>query len=115
MSAILDEPSVRRAVHPISVESYQHPGGLGLLDRNTELLDGVIVKKMGRSPLHSAVARRLQRLIAAALGASQFLVREDPIITADSAPEPDLAVIEGREDDYFQQHPRSAALAVEIA
>lgn len=115
MSEILDEPAVRRAVYPISVEFYQQLGELGVLDRNTELLDGVIVRKMSQSPLHSAVARRLYRMIAAALGNNQFVTREDPIITNHSAPEPDLAVIQGDEDEFVNRHPQTALLAVEIA
>lgn len=115
MNEILENPAVRRAVYPISVEFYQQLGELGLLDRNTELLDGVIVRKMSKSPLHSAVARRLQRLIAAALADNRFVTREDPLITARSAPEPDLAVIEGCEEDFFLQHPRAALLVVEVA
>lgn len=115
MSAILEEPSVRRAVYPISVEFYHQLGALGLLDRKTELLDGVIVKKMSKSPLHSAVARRLFRLISAALPAGRFVTREDPITTDASEPEPDIAVIQGSEDDYLNEHPRQALLVVEVA
>lgn len=115
MSAILEEPAVRRAVYPISVEFYHQLGRLGLLDRNTELLDGIIVKKISKSPLHSAVARRLFRIIAAALKEGQFVTREDPITMDASEPEPDLAVISGSEDDYVDEHPRQALLVVEVA
>lgn len=115
MSAILEEPSVRRAVYPISVESYHRLGALGLLDRKTGLLDGVIVKKMSKSPPHSYVARRLLRLSSAALPAGHFVTREDPITTENSKPEPDLAVIQGSEENYPNEHPRSALLVVEVA
>lgn len=115
MSAILDEPAVRRAAFPVSVEFYHELGRLGLLDKSVELLDGIIIQKMSKSPLHSSVVRRLHRLIMAALKAGQLLIREDPITTAASEPEPDLAVVEGDEQDFFDRHPTTALLAVEVA
>jgi Uma2 family endonuclease len=115
MSQILEEPAVRQAVYPISVEFYHQLGSLGLLDRNTELLDGVIVRKMSKSPLHSWVARELSRIIAAALRPGQLLIREDPITMDTSEPEPDIAVVEGDNEDYRQEHPRRALLVVEVA
>lgn len=115
MSHILEEPAVRKAVYPISVEFYHQLGNLGLLDRNTELLDGVIVRKMSKSPLHSWVARELTRIISAALEPGQLLLREDPITMDTSEPEPDIAVVEGGNDDYRQDHPRQALLVVEVA
>ncbi|HRI15723.1 MAG TPA: Uma2 family endonuclease [Verrucomicrobiota bacterium] len=115
MNSILDEPAVRRAAFPVSVEFYHELGRLGLLDKSVELLDGVIIRKMSKSPLHASVVRRFARLIAGALKPGQLLLREDPITTVRSEPEPDLAVVEGREEDFFEAHPRSALLAIEIA
>lgn len=115
MSTILDEPAIRRAALPVSLELYHELGRLGMLDKSVELLDGVIVQKMSKSPLHSAIVRRLARLLAAALKPGQLLLREDPITTSSSEPEPDLAVTEGREEDFFDHHPRQALLVVEVA
>lgn len=115
MSAILDEPAVRAAALRITVPFYHELGRLGLVDKTVELLDGVIVKKMSKSPLHSSVSRRLALLIAAALRPGQILLREDPITTSASEPEPDIAVVEGSEDDFVEHHPETALLAVEVA
>lgn len=115
MSAILDEPAVRRAVWPVSVEFYHELGRLGVLDRRVELLDGIIVTKMSKSPLHASVVRRLAKLIGATLGPGEELLREDPLTLETSEPEPDLAVVLGQESDFQTRHPSSAQLVVEVA
>lgn len=115
MSSILDEPAVRRAVFPVSVEFYHELGRLGLLDKSVELLEGVIIRKTPKSPLHVFVVHRLQRFITAALKSGQLLLRNDPITTGRSEPEPDLAVVEGTEEDLYRQHPQTALLVVEAA
>jgi Uma2 family endonuclease len=40
---------------------------------------------------------------------------ESPLTLADSQPEPDVSVVEGRRADFLKQHPSTAALVVEIA
>lgn len=115
MSAILDEPAVRRAVWPVSVDFYHELGRLGLLNRSVELLDGIIVSKMSKSPLHASVVRRLAKMIGAALQPGQELFREDPLTLEGSEPEPDLAVVQGQESDFLDHHPSSAQLVVEVA
>ena len=115
MSTILDEPAVRRAAFPVSVEFYHELGRLGHLDKSVELLDGVIIQKMSKSPWHVFVLHRLRRLIADALNERQQLRHESPITTSVSEPEPDLAVVEGGENDFFDRHPTTALLVVEVA
>ncbi len=115
MSSILDEPAVRRVVFPVSVEFYHELGRLGLLDKSVELLEGVIIRKMSKSPLHVFVLFRLQCFIAAVLREGQMLRTESPLTTSMSEPEPDLAVVEGVDTDFLEQHPRTALLTVEIA
>ena len=114
MSSILEEPSVRRAVFPVSVEFYHELGRQGLIDRSVELLEGVIVQKMSKSPLHASMVRRLARMIEAVLKPGQLLLREDPLTIGRSEPEPDLAVVEGREEEFFQHHPGSALWVLEV-
>ena len=52
MFSILENNAVRDAVLPISVEQYHQLGESGILQGNTELLRGVIVEKMIKSPKH---------------------------------------------------------------
>ena len=115
MSAILDEPAIRRAAFPVTVEFYHELGRLGMLDKSVELLDGVIVSKMSKSPLHVTTLDLLDDLIRAALRPGLRLRHESPLTTDSSEPEPDLAVVEGGPRDFSKQHPTTALLVIEVA
>jgi Uma2 family endonuclease len=45
-----------------------------------------------------------------------FTVRhENPLTLRDSEPEPDLAVVRGSKEDFYQAHPSTAELVIEVA
>ena len=113
---LLDSPQPRAQLHPLSVAAYHALGEMALIPEKTELLRGFVFNKMPKSPLHSALLARLIRLIQQALDAPRYYLRtEQPITIGDSEPEPDLAVIAGSEDDFWDSHPTTAELAIEIA
>lgn len=90
----------------------------GLLspDDRVELLDGIIVAMPPHAPLHAFGVRRVQRVLEAALGAGALVSIQLPLIAGDmSVPEPDVAVLRGREEDYLHCHPTDALLVVEVA
>lgn len=99
---------------PLSVAAYRALGEAGLIPKNTELLFGFVYTKMSKSPLHSALVRRLFKLLKQALVPGFFVDSEQPISCEDSEPEPDLAVIRGVEEDFWNQHPRTAELVIEV-
>jgi Uma2 family endonuclease len=101
-------------VWPLSVQAYRTLGDLGLIPKATELLYGQVFHKMSKSPLHSALVRRLLRLLEPALPQGCFLSSEQPITCSDSEPEPDIAVVQGAEDDFWRQHPATAEVVVEV-
>ena len=115
MTSILEEPAVRRVAYPLSVEFYHQAGELGLLGEDVELLEGTLVHKMPKSPLHESVARRLFRILDGALPSGLCVLREGPLTCARSEPEPDLAVVRGTEADFWKNHPTSAELLIEVA
>jgi Uma2 family endonuclease len=115
MASVLDHPEVRETVFPMSVAFYHEAGRLGLIGEEVELLQGVIFRKMPKSPLHQRLIRLLQRLLQQVVPASCFVDRESPISCADSEPEPDLAVIEGNLEAFRESHPTTAELVIEIA
>ncbi|MFT5465053.1 MAG: Uma2 family endonuclease [Verrucomicrobiales bacterium] len=115
MAAILDGESIRKQVHPISVAFYHEANELSLIDERVELLQGVIFDKMPKSPLHRAIIRRLLKILGSLDLAGLFVLKEEPITTADSEPEPDIAIIRGNEDDFFGAHPTTAELVIEVA
>ena len=59
MASILENAAVRDAALPISVEQYHRLGQAGIIPQHTELLRGVIVEKMVKSPEHSWLVQRL--------------------------------------------------------
>lgn len=115
MTPILELPDVRRRVSPISVEDYHHLGEFNKRNRRTELIRGIVIEKMSKSPLHSAVAKRVYDLISRLLPSGFVVRREDPLTLADSEPEPDIAVVLGQESTFFCAHPTTAELVVEVA
>ena len=104
MSAILEIPEVRQRVSPLSVEEYHRLGEFNETGRRTELIRGILIEKMSKSPLHSSLAKLLYDCIAAVLPKGFVVRREDPLTLADSEPEPDIAVVGGSEVDFRQVH-----------
>ena len=111
MTALLDMPEIRERVMRVSVADY-HRYTEG---QRTELLRGIVIEKMSKSPLHRFVAHRLSKLIAAQLSTEFTVFQEGPITTTDSEPEPDVAVVAGHEEHYRTAHPTTAELVIEVA
>ena len=114
-SLLLDQPAIRQRALPLSVEQYHFLGAAGLFSEDVELLEGIVVEKMAKSPLHSSTIQRLLKVLRAVLSAELDVRQEQPITTTDSEPEPDLAVVSARADDYSNAHPTTATLVVEVA
>src|SRR5947199_2514689 len=93
-------------VLPLSVKAYHALGEMGLIPRQTELLYGQVFRKMSKSPLDSFLAMRLLRLLQALVPHGCLCRSEQPITCQDSEPEPDLAVVRAREEDFRQRHHR---------
>ena len=115
MSIISDVPEIHDSVALMSVEFYHASSEMGWIDEDTELLRGIPVKKMSKSPEHEYFVRLFLRLIEAALPNGCFLAKESPLTTSDSEPEPDLMVVEGQEKDFRSKHPSTARFIVEVA
>jgi Uma2 family endonuclease len=115
MIEILERPDVRRQVIPLSVTCYHTLRDLGLVAVRTELLNGVIVEKMTKSPLHTLIAHRLHDRLAQTLPSGYQLRKEDPLTLATSEPEPDIAIVRGDIERFRTAHPTTAELVAEIA
>jgi len=102
-------------IWPLSVTAYRALGEAGLIPKNTELLNGIVYKKMSKSPLHSALVRELLKLLAQVQLPGCFVSSEQPITCDDySEPEPDVAVIRGSQDNFWHDHPNTAELVIEV-
>lgn len=114
-SSLLDEPTIRERMMRFSVEQYQLLGEAGLIGTDVELLEGIIVKKMSKSPLHVFITQKLALLLRK-FEADGWLIRQaQPIKHQDSEPEPDISVVHGHAEDFLTGHPTSASLVIEVA
>lgn len=112
---MLEMVEVRSRLSPVSVEEYHRRVEFNLHGRRTELVRGLVIEKMSKSPLHTTIASRVLAQVNAQLKAGWYCRKEEPLTFRDSEPEPDLAVVAGGPEDHLRQHPTSAALVVEIA
>lgn len=115
ISDILDIPDVRALCHRMSVERYHRAAEMGLIEEKTELIRGVVLDKMSKSPLHGWLLQFLAKWLHDAIESGWTVRFEQPLTLADSEPEPDISVVAGCDDDYRNQHPSSASLVIEIA
>ncbi len=83
--------------------------------RRTELIRGLVIEKMGKTPLHRTATSLLYDLLTAQLPQGYSVWKEEPITLADSEPEPDISVTRGQRKDFARAHPRTAELVIEIA
>jgi len=115
MSAILEIPEVRQRVSLLSVEEYHRLDEYNERGRRTELIRGIVIEKMSKSPLHRIIASLLYRRLLAQLPEGFSVWKEEPLTFLDSEPEPDISVTRGDERTYALAHPTSAELVVEVA
>lgn len=115
MAAILDIPEVRQRVSRLSVEEYHRLNEFNENGRRTELIRGIIIEKMSKSPLHRTITSLLYKLLLAQLPDGYSVWKEEPLTFLDSEPEPDIAVTRGSEKDFRTAHPSTAELVVEVA
>ncbi|MBN8248631.1 MAG: Uma2 family endonuclease [Verrucomicrobia bacterium] len=115
MGSILDDPKVRQAIYPMSVAFYHQAGELGLIGEDVELLEGNLVRKMSKSPVHSWLVQVLLQCLQQSLPSGYCVRKEDPLTFPRSEPEPDLAVVRGSLNEFRQAHPTTAELVIEVA
>ena len=116
VSAILEYPQK----HPISAEEYLRMGEAGVFapEARLELIEGEILEMAPIGPPHAGLVARLNRLFVQRAGASAVVWGQSPVVISDrSVPQPDLAALKPRTDDYMGAHPRASdvLLAVEVA
>ncbi len=103
----------------MTVEEYLQLVEIGVLtpDDQVELLEGWIVPKMARNPPHDSGILRTSEALRPILPRGWLIRVQAAITTADSVPEPDLAVVRGPIDRYDERHPNidDLAMLAEIA
>ena len=119
MSPLLEatqHPDGRSQLFRMSVEFYHELGRLGMLsDKGWELLDGIVVERMPKSPLHEYLTEILVLFLGKVLGTDMFVSKEHSISTRHSEPIPDVVVLKGQPINYALQHPHTALLVMEVS
>jgi Uma2 family endonuclease len=103
-----------------TVDQYEQMGRTGVFgeDDRVELLDGEIASMSPIGPAHASIVDRLNQLLVTRLS-DRFIVRvQNPIrLPPHSEPQPDLAVLNPRDDFYGARHPgpTDVLLVVEVS
>ena len=99
-----------------TVEEIERLTDMGAFNgQKFELLEGDLIEKMTQLTPH-AVGVRLMTIKLESLFREGYDVRGQlPLVTYNSKPEPDLAVVLGSPRDFLENHPSTALLVVEIS
>ncbi len=112
-----DDP--HRIIHRFSTQDYGRMIQLGILpeDNTHEFLNGLVVRKVDKTPIHSAVIGIASDAIRRGLPDGWFLRVQNPLLAQRSLPEPDVGIVRGEPFDYTESHPTGTdfALAIEVA
>lgn len=83
---------------------------------HAELINGGIIDKSSPGALYYTVLSLLEAILRATFGTGHIIRTQAPfVVSDDSEPEPDIAVVSGAPRDYLHKHPSKAQLLVEIA
>jgi Uma2 family endonuclease len=113
--SLLAKEAIRREILPLSVEQYHQLCERSAALQKTELIEGLIIAKITKSPLHAYLISLLYEFFSARLPDNYLVRKEDPLTLATSEPEPDIAIIKGALKDFRSTHPTMAELVIEIA
>ena len=106
---------MRARVTRWSVDAYEQLGELGVIGKEVELIRGIIVQEISKSPMHFTLTESTSDRFRSQLPAGYVVHQEGPLRLADSRPEPDVAVVHGTKKDFSTRHPTIAELVVEVA
>lgn len=96
------------AVKRFSVAEYHQLTALEFFkeDDRVELIDGQIVEMAAKGAAHEVCITRLVRELPKLLGDRATVRVQSPIVISNhSEPEPDIAIVQNRADDYLAGHP----------
>ena len=114
--------AVSTLAHPLlrlSVDQYHQMIQAGILaeDHPVELLEGLLVPKMNKSPRHRAVSRLTRLALERLVPDGWYVDAQEPISLQDSEPEPDISVTRADTGKLLDRHPGpvEVGLVVEVS
>lgn len=91
-------------------EGFFHP------EERLELVEGVLYEMTPQSSFHTGGIRLAERYLKSIFPHGFDVRAQLPLaLGPDSEPEPDVAVVPGKLEDYFSAHPTTAVMIVEVA
>jgi Uma2 family endonuclease len=84
-------------------------------DDHVELITGHVVEMSPQNAAHATAIRLIAKALRDHYTSYLVDVQLPLALSADSAPEPDIAVIEGTPADFVEAHPDTALLVVEVS
>jgi Uma2 family endonuclease len=95
------------AVMRFSVARYHDMIRAGLLttEDHVELLEGLLINKMPKSPRHRMVTKLVRSALEAITPSGWYVDSQEPVTLGESEPEPDAVVVRGETRDYFDRNP----------
>jgi len=102
-----------------TVEQYQQMirGGILTHDSKLELLENYMVKKMPRNPPHDGTIQLVMASLMPHIPPGWNLRCQLTVVTGDSQPEPDFAIVKGTPRTYLEKHPsaKDVGLIIEVS
>lgn len=109
----LEHNAIYERLFPISVDAYHSLYNQGFISEKTELLEGVVIEKMPKDPIHANIVTKLAYFLYKVLKNIYQLRQENPIQIELSEPEPDIAIVPNQ--DYSFKHPQEVFFVIEVA
>jgi len=102
------------------VEDFRKMTEVGILPEESgwEVIDGFLIDKMSIGSRHASTVKRLNKIFTNLVGNATIISVQDPIQIDDyNEPEPDIAILEPREDFYEKNHPlpQDVLLLIEVS
>ncbi len=112
--------SVEIVRHAFSVHDFARMRESGILteDDRVELIDGEVRAMSPIGPLHAAVVRRLVKRLTVLVGDQAIISPQNPVqLNEYTEPQPDIAVLRPRDDNYARAHPQAndVRLIIEVS
>lgn len=116
-TVVADPPrsSLLSHLYRLTVNQYDRMVEAGILVKRdrVELIEGILVAKMGRNRPHIQAGKKGLRRLEHILPPGYHAAKEDPIVVSEwSKPEPDLSVIRGEIEDYADRDVTAADVAL---
>lgn len=100
----------------LNLDQYHAMIDAGILteDDPVELLDGLLVPKRPSKPSHRLATGLVREALEHFVPDGWYVDSQEPITTAESEPEPDVAVVRGERRLYSERHPGPGDVAIVV-